>query len=106
MANRSTTSNGNGAIQKNEKVSTIDLDTQLNQTDNFTQSVINYAVMGTGFTPDRIVGMILDDWANNVNRDSQWLREKAAGAARSELERDRERRESLMAIASLTSGVC
>ena len=106
MANRSTKNNGNGTIQKSEEISPIALDVQLNQENNFTQSVINYAAIGTGFTPDRIVGMILDDWANNVNRDSQWLREKAAGAAQAELEHDRERRESLMAIASLTSGIC
>lgn len=106
MANRTTKNNGNGTIQKSEEVSTISLDVQLNQSDNFTQSVINYAAIGTGLTPERIVQMILDDWANNANRDRQWLREKAAEAARSELERDRERRESLMAIASLTSGIC
>ncbi|MBP0020276.1 MAG: hypothetical protein J7647_22315 [Cyanobacteria bacterium SBLK] len=105
MANKPTNNGSNGTIQKSEKIDTIPLEAQLNQTDNFTQSVIKYAAIGTGFSPDRIVEMILNDWANNENRDSQWLREKSAIAARAELERDRVQRENLMAIASLTSGI-
>ena len=104
MATRTTNKDNNGAIQKTEEIAcSLGFDIQSKQADSFTQSVINYAAIGTGFQPDRIVGMILNDWASNTDRDSQWLREKAATAARDELERDRERRESLMAIATLTS---
>ncbi len=106
MTTRTTNKNSNGAIQKTEDITSMGLNIQSEQTDNFTQSVINYAAIGTGFKPDRIVAMILNDWASNTDRDSQWLREKAATAAREELERDRERRQNLIAIASLTSGVC
>ncbi len=90
MTSKATPKNGNGSIQKTETIDcSLGFDIQPEQTDNFTQSVINYAAIGTGFKPDRIVAMILNDWANNTDRDSQWLREKAAMAARDELERDR-----------------